>query len=425
MTLVEELRWRGMIQDATPLAEKTLLENKSVVYVGFDPTAPSLQLGNLVPIMLLLHFQKAGHTPLAIIGGATGMIGDPSGKSEERVLQSLEAIEYNLIRFQDQLSKFLNFEGSNAAQIINNYDWFKKFGFLEFLRDVGKHLSVNYMLAKDSVKQRLDTGLSFTEFSYQLLQGYDFLHLYKNHNCTFQIGGSDQWGNITAGIELVRRIDGGEVHALTCPLITKADGTKFGKSAAGEKIWLDPKMTSPYKFYQFWINTPDSDALRYIKVFSMMDKEEIEALEQRSLAAPEKRELQLALAKDITTRVHSAEAFSKAVDASDILFGMGTLDRLVTLDESDLLDALEGVPRFTLSESELSVGIPILKLITENASVFASKGEAKRMIANGGVFVNKQKISDSEKCINTTNLLKNRYILVQKGKKNYFLIVVE
>ncbi len=425
MTLVEELRWRGMVHDTTPAAESTLSEKKIKVYAGFDPTAVSLQLGNLVPIMLLLHFQRAGHTPVALVGGATGMIGDPSGKSEERVLQSLDSIEYNVSRFKLQLEKFLRFDGDNAASLVNNFDWFKNVGFLEFLRDVGKHLTVNYMMAKDSVKQRLESGLSFTEFSYQLLQAYDYLHLYKTQGCTFQVGGSDQWGNITAGTELVRRMANGEAHALTCPLVTKADGSKFGKSAAGEKIWLDPALTSPYKFYQFWINTADDEALRYIKIFSMLPQEEIDTLAQKTLDAPEKRELQFALARDITTRVHSEEAFKSAVEASDILFGSGTFEKLATLSEENLLAALEGVPRFSIARSEIEAGVPFLSLCAEKTTIFPSKGEARRMVSNGGVFVNKQRVGDVESSIGKDYLLQNRYILVQKGKKNYTLIIVE
>jgi tyrosyl-tRNA synthetase len=373
--------------------------------------------------MLLVHFQRAGHKPLALVGGATGMIGDPSGKSEERKLLTLDEIQYNLERFKIQLSKFLDFgKGANAAEIVNNYDWFKDISFLEFLRDVGKHLSINYMIAKDSVQSRMATGISFTEFSYQLLQGYDFYWLYKNKNCDFQMGGSDQWGNITAGCELIRRKAQGNAFALTCPLITKADGTKFGKSEGGEKVWLDPAMTSPYKFYQVWLNVTDEEALKYLKVFSVLSQEEIQSLQAAHAAAPHLRALQKALAKEVTVRVHSEADFTTAVESSEILFGEGTTEALKRLLENDLLSIFEGVPQFTIAKSEIEQGIGIIELLAGKTAIIASKGEAKRLIQNGGVFVNKAKIVDGAATITACDLLINRYIVVQKGKKNYYLV---
>jgi tyrosyl-tRNA synthetase len=407
-----------------PETEHRLKQKTTVGYVGFDPTAPSLQIGNFATIMLLVHFQLAGHKPLALVGGATGMIGDPSGKSEERKLLTLDEIQYNLERFKIQLSKFLDFgKGANAAEIVNNYDWFKDISFLEFLRDVGKHLSINYMIAKDSVQSRLATGISFTEFSYQLLQGYDFYWLYKNKNCDFQMGGSDQWGNITAGCELIRRKAQGNAFALTCPLITKADGTKFGKSEGGEKIWLDPTMTSPYKFYQFWLNVADEEALKYLKVFSVLSSEEIESIHAAHSTAPHLRALQKALAREVTVRVHSEADFKTAVESSEILFGEGTTEALKRLSENDLLSIFEGVPQFTIAKSELEPGIGIIDLLAVKTDIIASKGEAKRLIQNGGVFVNKAKVTDGSATLAAANdLLINRYIVVQKGKKNYYLV---
>ena len=423
MDFIEELTWRGMIHDIMPETEQRLKQKTAVGYVGFDPTAPSLQIGNFATIMLLVHFQRAGHKPLALIGGATGMIGDPSGKSEERKLLTLDEIQYNLERFKIQLSKFLDFgKGANAAEIVNNYDWFKDISFLEFLRDVGKHLSINYMIAKDSVQSRMATGISFTEFSYQLLQGYDFYWLYKNKNCDFQMGGSDQWGNITAGCELIRRKAQGNAFALTCPLITKADGTKFGKSEGGEKVWLDPAMTSPYKFYQFWLNVTDEEALKYLKVFSVLSREEIQSIHAAHSAAPHLRALQKAIAREVTVRVHSEADFKSAVESSEILFGDGTTEALKRLSENDLLSIFEGVPQFTIAKSDIEQGIGIIDLLAGKTAIIASKGEAKRLIQNGGVFVNKAKIVDGAATITACDLLINRYIVVQKGKKNYYLV---
>jgi tyrosyl-tRNA synthetase len=423
MDFIEELTWRGMIHDIMPETEQRLKQKTAVGYVGFDPTAPSLQIGNFATIMLLVHFQRAGHKPLALIGGATGMIGDPSGKSEERKLLTLDEIQYNLERFKIQLSKFLDFgKGANAAEIVNNYDWFKNISFLEFLRDVGKHLSINYMIAKDSVQSRMATGISFTEFSYQLLQGYDFYWLYKNKNCDFQMGGSDQWGNITAGCELIRRKAQGNAFALTCPLITKADGTKFGKSEGGEKVWLDPAMTSPYKFYQFWLNVTDEEALKYLTVFSVLSREEIQSIHAAHSAAPHLRALQKAIAREVTVRVHSEADFKSAVESSEILFGDGTTEALKRLSENDLLSIFEGVPQFTIAKSDIEQGIGIIDLLAGKTAIIASKGEAKRLIQNGGVFVNKAKIVDGAATITACDLLINRYIVVQKGKKNYYLV---
>jgi tyrosyl-tRNA synthetase len=425
MNFINELTWRGMIHDMMPGTAEMLAKPGATGYVGFDPTASSLQLGNFVPIMLLVHFQRAGHKPLALIGGATGMIGDPSGKSEERNLLSLDEIQHNLECFRKQLTKFLDFSGPGAAEIVNNHDWFKNVRFLEFLRDVGKHLTVNYMIAKDSVQSRLESGISFTEFSYQLLQAYDFYWLYTNKNCALQMGGSDQWGNITAGCELVRRKAGGEAFALTCPLLTKADGTKFGKSAAGEKIWLDPTMTSPYRFYQFWLNTTDEDARRFIKFFTLLTQEEINAIVAQHDAAPHTRTLQKALAKDVTIRVHSASDWEAAVEASSILFGEGTTDALKKVSETDLLTMFEGVPQATIAKTELEAGINIVDLLTSKCTIVPSKGEAKRLIQNNGIFINKEKVADANAVVKTDSLLNGKYILAQKGKKNYVLIKAE
>lgn len=420
---VEELKWRGMLHDIMPGTEEYLLKNQTTAYVGFDPTASSLTIGNLVTIMMLVHFQHAGHIPMALVGGATGMIGDPSGKSEERNFLSEETLRLNQEGIRNQLTKFLNFDcGANSATLVNNYDWFKGIGFLEFLRDAGKHLTVNYMMAKDSVKTRMETGISYTEFSYQLLQGYDYCHLYKNNNVRLQMGGSDQWGNITSGTELIRRMANGTAFALTTPLLTKADGTKFGKSAGGN-VWLDPNLTSPYKFYQFWLNSADEDVSRFIRIFTLLSKEEIEALEAEHAKAPHERLLQKTLAKDITIRVHSQEDYEMAIKASEILFGKSVTEDLQALNEATLLSVFEGIPMIEIAKSVLAEQPTVLDLLSThtNAEVFPSKGEARKMIQGGGVSINKIKINSSEEIVNYPLLLGN-YLLVQKGKKNYYLL---
>ncbi|MDG5815126.1 tyrosine--tRNA ligase [Chitinispirillales bacterium ANBcel5] len=423
MNFIEELRWRGMIHDITPGAEEKLLEGMCVGYAGFDPTGKSLHIGHLIPIMLLMHFQRCGHKPLALVGGATGMIGDPSGKSQERNLLTLEEIADNQGRIKKQLEKFLDFsQDSNNAEIVNNYDWLKDITFLDFLRDVGKHLSVNYMMSKDSVKSRYDQGISFTEFSYQLLQAYDFYWLYKNKNCSIQMGGSDQWGNITSGTELVRRKGGGESFALTCPLLTRSDGKKFGKSEGGESVWLDPQMTSPYKFFQYWMNCTDEDAPKLLRIFTLLSKEQIEDLEQRHSEAPHERIMQKALAEDVTIRVHSESDYRMAVEASQILFGKGTSEALLKLSEQDFLSIFEGVPQAQVSRDALSNGVALLELLAEKSSMFSSKGEARRLIAQGGVQMNKEKITDSNLKVDTSRLISDKYILFQKGKKSFYII---
>lgn len=418
---VAELEWRGMVHTMTPGTAEKLHSGFVAGYAGFDPTAASLQIGNLVPIMMLLHLQRAGHKPFALVGGATGMIGDPSGKNAERNLLGEEEIRYNIERFKVQLAHFLDFDcGERSAELVNNYDWFASMGFLEFLRDIGKHLTVGYMLAKDSVQSRLESGISFTEFSYQLLQGYDFYWLHKNRNCILQVGGSDQWGNIVSGTELIRRKSGGEAYALTCPLVTRADGTKFGKSAAGERIWLDPAMTSPYRFYQFWLNCSDEDASRFLRVFTVLPREEIEGLEQEHAQAPHTRVLQKALARDITIRVHSEQDYAAAVETSRILFGQGTEESLRNLSESDLLSVFDGIPQFELDRGGLEQGVPLVELLV-SARVFTSKGEARRMVDGGGVSINKVKMAAVDEPVGIGHLLNNRYLLIQKGKKHYFL----
>ena len=426
MNLVDELKWRGMIHDMTPGAKEQLEKEMTTAYVGIDPTADSLHIGHLVSIMMLKHLQNAGHKPIALVGGATGMIGDPSGKSEERNLLSEKELRHNQECIKKQLIKFLDFDfnTANYAEIVNNYDWMKEFSFLEFLRDVGKHLSVNYMMAKDSVKKRLETGISFTEFTYQLVQGYDFLYLYENKNCKIQMGGSDQWGNITTGTELIRRKNGGEAFALTCPLITKADGGKFGKTEEGN-VWLNPEYTSPYKFYQFWMNVSDEDAEKYIKIFTMLGKEEIEQLLVQHKQSPHERMLQKTLAKEVTTMVHSANDYNTAVEASQLLFGKATAASLAKLDESTFLSVFEGVPQFEISRNELADGVNILDLLADKTEIFKSKGEARRMIKENGLSINKEKFSDDQGIIDSGFLLNNKYILIQKGKKNYFIIRVE
>ncbi len=421
---IEELRWRNMLHDMIPGTEELLKKEMIKGYIGFDPTADSLGVGNLVQIMTLLHFQQAGHKPIALVGGATGMVGDPSGKSQERNLLSEELLQHNLDSQKKQLEKFLDFNcGEHSAEIVNNYDWFKNLSFLDFIRDVGKHISINYMLAKDSVQSRLSTGMSFTEFSYQLVQGYDFYYLWKNNGVKLQMGGSDQWGNIVTGTELIRRKDAGEAFALTTPLIKKADGTKFGKTEAGN-IWLDAKRTSPYKFYQFWLNASDEDSKNFIRIFTLKTKEEIESLEAEHHKAMHLRILQKELAKDITIRVHSQKDYQAAIEASEILFGSGTTDGLQKISETDLLSVFEGVPQISFAKSEIVAGINIVELLGEKTKIFPSKGEARKMIQGGGVFLNKEKILDLEYIVTLKNVIKEKYILAQKGKKNYFLIIL-
>lgn len=423
MDFVEELKWRGMIHDITPGTQEQLLKEQTVGYVGFDPTADSLHIGNLVPILLLTHFQRAGHKPIALVGGATGMVGDPSGKSEERNFLSEEVLQYNLKRQKEQLTNFLDFSSGkeNAAEIVNNYDWFKSLSFLDFLRDAGKHITVNYMMAKESVKKRLETGISFTEFSYQLIQGYDFYWLNQHKGCKLQMGGSDQWGNITTGTEFIRRKSNREAFALTCPLITKADGSKFGKSEGGN-VWLDPEKTSPYKFYQYWLNSSDEDAAKYLRIFTLKGQKEIESLEKEHSEQAHLRILQKALAEDITLRVHSKEALNNALAASEILFGKATEESLRKISEKDLLGIFEGVPQAEIPRASLNNGgQAIIDFCVDFAKAFSSKGEARRMLQNNGVSINKKKVN-LEKTIDENDLIFDRYILLQKGKKNYFLI---
>jgi tyrosyl-tRNA synthetase len=428
MNFVDELKWRGMIHDIMPGTKEQLDKELTAAYVGIDPTADSLHIGHLVGVMMLKHFQIAGHKPIALVGGATGMIGDPSGKSQERNLLDEATLRHNQECLKIQLSKFLDFESDapNAAEMVNNYDWMKQFSFLGFIRDIGKHITVNYMMSKDSVKKRLDaessSGMSFTEFTYQLVQGTDFLHLYKEKNVKLQMGGSDQWGNITTGTELIRRIEGGEAFALTCPLIKKADGTKFGKTESGN-VWLDPKLTSPYKFYQFWLNTSDEDAQRYIKIFTLLSKQEIEELIATHSEAPHLRLLQKKLAEEVTVMVHSREQYEMAVEASQILFGQGTAELLRKLDKDTFLAVFEGVPQYTISKTELEAGIKVTDLLAEKTMVFPSKGELRRTIQANGLSINKEKVSDAELIINSDFLIGGNYILVQKGKKSYFLLV--
>ena len=424
---VEEMKWRGMIHDIMPGTEEQLNKEMTSGYVGFDPTAASLTIGNLVAIMTLVHFQNAGHKPIALVGGATGMIGDPSGKSEERKLLSEETLAHNQECIRKQLTKFLNFNsGANSAEMVNNYDWFKNIGFIEFLRDAGKHLTVNYMMSKESVKKRIETGISYTEFSYQLLQGYDYLHLYKEKNCRLQMGGSDQWGNITAGTTLINKMAGGEAFALTVPLLTKSDGTKIGKSESGKNFWLDPAMTSPYEFYQFWLNLADDDAKKIIRIFTLLGKEEIETIEAEHSKAPHERALQKALGKDITIRVHSEEDYNTAVKASEILFGKSTTEDLKSLNEQTLLSVLDGVPQVEISLADLNTSANVTDLlsITTQSAVFPSKGEARKMITAGGVSINKEKLTSPDQKAEF-ELLQNKYLLIQKGKKNYYLLKVK
>ncbi|MBR1963313.1 MAG: tyrosine--tRNA ligase [Muribaculaceae bacterium] len=430
MNFIEELTWRGMIHTVMPGAEEQLNKEMTTAYLGIDPTADSLHIGHLVGVMMLKHFQRAGHKPIALVGGATGMIGDPSMKSQERKLLDEETLRHNQEAIKKQLAKFLDFDSDapNAAELVNNYDWMKNFSFLDFIRDVGKHITVNYMMAKDSVKKRLSgesqQGMSFTEFSYQLVQGYDFLTLYKEKNCKLQLGGSDQWGNITTGTELIRRTVGGEAYALTCPLITKADGTKFGKTESGN-VWLDPRYTSPYKFYQFWLNVADDDAEKYIKIFTALSKEEIDELVAEQAKDPGLRPLQKRLAKEITTMVHSAEDYEAAVEASQILFSNKASETLHKIDEDTLLAVFEGVPQFEIARQDIEAGTKIVDLLTEKAPVFPSKGELRKLAQQGGVSINKEKITDVNVPVSADILLNNKYILAQKGKKNYFLLIVK
>lgn len=423
---IQEVTWRGMLQDTMPGTEEHLLEQMRSAYVGIDPTADSLHIGHLVSVMLLRHFQLAGHKPFALVGGATGMIGDPSGKSNERNLLDEEALRHNQNAIKNQLARFLDFDSdaANAAELVNNYDWMKDFSFLEFIRTVGKHITVNYMMAKDSVKKRLNgefaEGMSFTEFTYQLIQGYDFLHLYKEKNCTLQMGGSDQWGNITTGTELIRRMDNGKAFALTCPLITKADGTKFGKSEGGN-IWLDSNKTSVYKFYQYWINTSDVDAERYIKIFTFLSKEEIEKLIEEHNQAPHLRVLQKRLAEEITVMVHSKEELEKAISASGILFGNSTSDDLKKLDSETFLEVFEGVPQAEIPLAELENGIDIVEVLNTKSGFFKSNGEARRALTANSISVNREKVQESFS-LTTNDLINNKFVLLQSGKKNYFVL---
>ena len=430
MNFVEELRWRGMVHTMMPGTEELLEKEMVTAYLGTDPTADSLHIGHLCGVMMLRHLQRCGHKPLALVGGATGMIGDPSGKSQERNLLDEETLRHNQECIKKQLAKFLDFESDapNRAELVNNYDWMKDFSFLDFARTVGKHITVNYMMAKDSVQKRLNgearDGLSFTEFTYQLLQGYDFLHLYESKGCKLQLGGSDQWGNMTTGAELIRRTNGGDVYALTCPLITKADGGKFGKTESGN-IWLDPRYTSPYKFYQFWLNVSDSDAERYIKIFTALGREEIEALVAEHQQAPHLRTLQKRLAKEVTIMVHSEADYEAAVEASGILFGNATSDALKRLDEDTLLSVFEGVPQFEVSKTEIENGIKAVDLFAEKSKVFASKGEMRKLVQGGGVSLNKEKLAAFDQEITAADLLNEKYLLVQRGKKNYFLLIAK
>jgi tyrosyl-tRNA synthetase len=426
INFVEEMRWRGMIHDIMPGTEEQLKKEITAGYIGFDPTADSLHIGSLVQIMTLMHFQRAGHKPVVLLGGATGMVGDPTGKSAERNLLSKEELDKNLQGIKKQLEKFLDFDsGDTSAEVVNNYDWFKDYSFLDFIREVGKHITVNYMLAKDSVQKRLEHGMSFTEFSYQLVQGFDFYWLYNNKNCKFQLGGSDQWGNIVTGTELIRRKAQGEAFAMTTPLIKKADGSKFGKTEEGN-VWLDSERTSPYKFYQYWLNTSDQDAGNYIRIFTLKSKEEIEALEAQHNETPHLRVLQKALAEEVTTRVHSQHDLEQAIKASQILFGRATTEDLASLDEKLLLNVMEGVPKTTISKAEFEQTEDVTSLLSENTGniIFKSKGEARRMIQGGGVSINKAKLTDPQKAVDF-NLLQGKYLLAQKGKKNYYLIIVE
>jgi tyrosyl-tRNA synthetase len=427
MNFIEELKWRGMLHDAMPGTEEQLQKEMTLAYVGIDPTADSLHIGHLVSVMMLKHLQLCGHKPIALLGGATGMIGDPSGKSQERNLLDVDTLRKNQEGIKKQLAKFLDFENHvpNAAMLVNNYDWMNSYSFLNFIRDIGKHITVNYMMAKDSVKKRLSgegEGMSFTEFTYQLVQGYDFLFLYQTYGCKLQMGGSDQWGNITTGTELIRRKAGGEAFALTCPLITKADGGKFGKTEQGN-IWLDPEKTSPYQFYQFWLNCSDEDSKKYIRIFTLFSKEEVEQMEKEHAEAPHLRILQKALAKDLTCRVHSEAEYEAAVNASEILFGKGTTESLAALPEKTFLSVFEGVPQVEVEKNIIEKGINIVDFLTDVTQIFPSKGEARRTLKENGLSINKEKITDSYE-VNLSSLLNEKYILVQRGKKNYYIVTI-
>lgn len=430
MNFVDDLKWRGMIQDIMPGTEELLAKGQTTAYVGIDPTADSLHVGHLVSVMMMKHFQLAGHKPIFIIGGATGMIGDPSGKSQERNLLTEETIRANMAGIKAQLSRFIDFnsDAPNAAVMLNNYDWMKDFSFLDFIRDIGKHITVNYMMAKDSVKRRLNgecsDGMSFTEFTYQLVQGYDFLHLRKHHGCMLQMGGSDQWGNITTGAELIRRKEGMEAYGLTWPLMTKSDGKKFGKTESGN-IWLDPRRTSPYKFYQFWLNTTDADAARYVKIFTLLPAAEIDALIAEHAEAPHLRKLQKTLAKEITCLIHGEAAYEAALEASQILFGNATSDSLRKIDEETFLSVFEGVPQYEIAAADLKAGIPIVDFLADKTAIMASKGEARRALKANAISINKEKVSGEETMITENHLVNGKYILAQSGKKNYFLIIVK
>jgi len=423
MSLIEELRWRGMIHDITPKAEETLAKEKIAGYIGVDPTSDSLHVGNLASLMLLVHFQRHGHKPFALVGGATGMVGDPSGKSEERNLLSEDALNHNVESMKKQLEKLLcHTEADNPVTIVNNYDWFKDMNVLDFLRDVGKHLTVSYMLAKDSVKSRLEKGISFTEFTYQLVQGYDFYHLYKNHDCKIQFGGSDQWGNIVAGTELIRRMAGGEGFAFTCPLITKADGTKFGKTASGA-IWLDPAKTSYYQFYQFWVNATDEDAKKYIRVFTLLDEETILELEKAHEGSENQKGLQKRLAQEVTTLVHGEAAFEKALSTTQLLFGKGSKEALLALSEQEVLEVFEGVPTFQLERNSHGDSLGMIDFLSEHTGILKSKGEARRSLKENSISINMEKVG-VDATITAKDLLNDKFIFVQKGKKNKFLVLV-
>jgi len=421
MNIVEELRWRGLLHDIMPGTEDLLSKEQVSAYIGFDPTAESLHIGSLVQIILLMHLQRHGHLPIALVGGATGMIGDPSFKAEERKMLNEETLAKNVAGIEAQLRRFLDFE--KGATLVNNYDWFKDFSLLGFMREVGKHISVNYMMAKDSVKKRLETGISFTEFSYQLIQGYDFYWLWKNKNVKLQIGGSDQWGNIVTGTELIRRMSGGEAFALTVPLVTKADGSKFGKTEQGN-VWLDARLTSPYAFYQFWLNASDEDAEKYIRIFTFLNQDECESLITQHREQPHMRMLQKRLGQEVTELVHGKSEYEAAIGATEILFGNGTSEQLASMSETLLLQVFEGVPQFTISRSEIEAGIPIIELLATNTQIMPSKGEARKMIEQNAISINKSKFGDSAGIVKLDSLIRDKYMLVQKGKKNYYLVIV-